>query len=158
MGDAGRRGARATCTAALKLLRPKAVIGVGVCYGMNKNKQELGDVLVSEKLGLIGNTRLNRDDKRVLKSQSIPECDTRLINLFSSVPRWNGIIPGWNGKVPRWIGCEDRKPTVHSGLIISAPELIDNKEYKEELKGWFPTAIGGEMEGKGKKRACGNNV
>ena len=43
-------GARATCTDALKLLRPKAVIGVGVCYGMNKDKQELGDVLVSESI------------------------------------------------------------------------------------------------------------
>ena len=81
----------------------------------------------------------------------MPECDVRLTRLFSSVP-------GWNGKVPRWNGCEDRKPTVHRGLIISGPELTDNKEYKEELKGWYHEAIGGEMEGKGKKRACGNNV
>ena len=54
----------------------------------------------------------------------------------------------WDGRAPR---PEQIKPDVKSGLIISGPELVDNKDRKEQLKKIYPEAVGGEMEGEGKK-------
>ena len=136
VGAGGTGGAQATCTEATSKLKPKAVIAVGVCFGMKKEKQKLADVLVSNKLATYAQIRVNADSSENPRG-SIPQCNPRLVQLFCNV--------GW--KCP----CEDaNKANVYSGLIISGPELIDNKDRLEKLRERYQEALGGEMEGEGK--------
>ena len=83
--------------------------------------------------------RDNPDDSVFSRGVKV-ECNGRLVRLFI-----DGKV-GWKGPCPDQI-----KPDIQSGLIISGPELIDNKDRKEELKKMYPEALGGEMEGEGKK-------
>ena len=137
MGAGGIGGAQATCTEAISKLKPKAVICIGVCFGMKREKQKLADVLVSNKLATYAQIRVNENGSENPRGAT-PECDVRLVQLFSNVHGW---------KCP----CEDEnKANVSSGLIISGPELIDNKERLKKLKNRYPEALGGEMEGEGK--------
>ena len=135
MGAGGTGGAQAACTEAISKLKPQAVIGVGVCFGMKRGQQKLSEVLVSSKLATYGPIRVNPDGSEIPLGVNC-ECDRRLVQLFR-----NG---GW--KCPRE---DENKPNVSSGLIISGPELIDNKVRLEELKSRYPRALGGEMEGEG---------
>ena len=135
MGAGGTGGAQAACTEAISKLKPQAVIGVGVCFGMKRGQQKLSEVLVSSKLATYGPIRVNADGSEIPLGVNC-ECDRRLVQLFR-----NGI---WKG--PRE---DENKPNVSIGLIISGPELIDNKVRLEELKSRYPRALGGEMEGEG---------
>ena len=137
-GASGLTGIQTACLDSIMQLRPKTIICLGVCFGMDKNKQKLGDVLVSTKLGTYGPCRINADGSKICRGVT-SECQARLSNLFV------GGKVGW--KSPSGEEC---KPKVKDGLIISGPELIDCKDRKEELRKLYPNAIGGEMEGEGK--------
>ena len=147
-GTGGKTGIQATLIDALSQLKPKVVIGVGVCYGMEKGKQKCADVIVSRKLATYKECRHNSDGSVYPRGVKI-ECDARLVKLFSNTTGWKGPCP------------EEIKPDIKSGLIISGPELVDNKDRKEKLKKRYPEALGGEMEGEGKKtdndKACRGN-
>ena len=137
-GANGLIGIQVACLRCIMQLRPETFICLGVCFGMDKNKQKLGDVLVSTKLGTYGPCRINAGGSRISRGV-ISECQPRLTNLFV-----DGKV-GWRS--PHGEEC---KPKVKDGLIISGPELIDCKDRKEELRKLYPNAIGGEMEGEGK--------
>ena len=137
-GASGLNGIQITCLDIIMQLSPKTVICLGVCFGMDKNNQNFGDVLVSTKLGTYAPSRINADGSRISRGV-ISECQARLSNLFV------GGKVGWES--PRG---DKYKPKVEGGLIISGPELIDCKDRKEELRKLYPDAIGGEMEGEGK--------
>ena len=143
MGAGGKTGIQTTLNDALSQLKPKVVICVGVCFGMEKGKQEFADVIVSKKLAIYGPCRHNPDDSVFPRGVEI-ECDARLVKLFSNTT-------GWKGPCPAQI-----KPDIKSGLIISGPELVDNKDRKEQVKRQYPEALGGEMEGEGKKTVNDN--
>jgi hypothetical protein len=64
---------------AISALKPFAIINTGIAFGLNPNKQDMGDVLVSEQLLLYeierrGKTRLARGDK--------VSCSTMLLSWF----------------------------------------------------------------------------
>src|SRR5690348_14661309 len=52
MGSGGVGGSQERIRKAVEALSPTAVIMVGVAFGINEKKQEIGDVLVSERLML----------------------------------------------------------------------------------------------------------
>ena len=138
-GAGGKTGTQAILTSALKELKPEAVICVGICFGMNRTKQKCADVLVSKMLSTYAPCRHNRDGSVFSRGVTV-ECNGRLVRLFD-----DGKV-GWKGP------CQEQiRPDIQSGLIISGPELLDNKDRKEELKKMYPEALGGEMEGEGKK-------
>jgi len=60
-----------------------------------------------------------------------PQASTRLLSLVrSSMLDWQG-------------------PPVHIGLLLSGEKLVDNYDFREQLRQLEPEAIGGEMEGAG---------
>ena len=138
-GAGGKTGTQAILTSALKKLKSEAVICVGICFGMNRTKQKCADVLVSKRLSTYAPCRHNPDGSVFSRGVTV-ECNGRLVRLFD-----DGKV-GWKGP------CQEQiRPDIQSGLIISGPELLDNKDRKEELKKMYPEALGGEMEGEGKK-------
>ena len=137
MGSTGPAGIQATLLDAIELLKPGVIVCLGVAFGMNQDKVQLGDVLVATKMALYGKQKVDTEGE-ILRRGSEFDCNARLFRLFDlGKYGWKG--PNNDGNVPK----------VHLGLVLSGPVLINNKDYKEKLRRFYPEALGGEMEGEG---------
>ncbi|EYF04452.1 phosphorylase family protein [Chondromyces apiculatus] len=135
MGSAARRGALLTVKNAFDELKPKAVIAVGIAFGMKKKKQRLGDVLVAETMAPYELAKVESGGS-IQRGQQLP-CGIRLSERFAA------RIDDW--KLERWgvpVG-------VHQGLVLCGEKVINHDKFRDELAASYPTAIGGEMEGAG---------
>ena len=134
MGAGGLGASQQTVQKGIAALRPQAVVMVGIAFGMNEQKQAVGDILVSRQLMLY-------DLQRVGASQIIPRGDRphgsgKLLNYLSSAEL------DWEGAPVRF------------GLLLTGDKLVDDIDYREQLKRLEAEAIGGEMEGAGLYVAC----
>ena len=136
MGAGGLGGAQLTVQKGIAALRPAAVIMVGIAFGVNEQKQAIGDVLVSQQLLLYESQRLG-EGKIILRGDK-PHASTKLINYIESARLY-------------W---KESSITVRMGLILSGEKLVDSLDYREQLRQFAPEAIGGEMEGAGLYVAC----
>lgn len=134
MGAGGPGGALLTIQEGIDRLAPCAVVMVGIAFGIDPQKQRIGDILVSQQIldyemQRVGN---NIDGQPcILPRGPRPEASTWLLDRFKA-----GLFD-WHG------------PKVHFGLILSGAKLIDNESYRNLLLKLEPEAIGGEMEGSG---------
>ena len=122
---------------AVSLMKPKAIICVGVCFGLLEKEQRLGDLLISRKTQRYSQVRVNKDGTLT------PRSDRYLVNrkLFKF---FKDEQSGWHSQL------NGHRVKVYTGTILSVPELIDNVERRLQLKGMYPDAEGGEMEIEGK--------
>jgi nucleoside phosphorylase len=140
MGSGGQGGSSLTLIDAIRDLKPGAVIGVGVAFGVDEESQPIGQLLVSEKLTEYEKTRIGTglDGERiVLHRGAITEASPRLVGRF------------------RDARLADIAVSIKVGEVLSGEKLVDNPEFKSELTDRFPDAIGGEMEGAGIQAAAG---
>lgn len=128
-------------------LHPVAVIMVGIAFGVNKQKQKIGDVLVSDKI-------LPYDSQKVLQQKieykEIPkEVGFQLLNAFRECREWNYYLP------------DSRKAKVFVGAILTGSKLVNNYQFRAQLLNDFAyyKPIGGEMEAQGIYSMCKvNNI
>jgi len=104
--SAGR--AARSVEAALAFWKPKAVFAVGIANGTQPGKQQLGDVLVSERLGEYDLEEVSGAAGDVL------------------VPKFRA------GAVSGWKFCDPPRQ-VHHGLVLSGSELPDSRPDVEAL-------------------------
>lgn len=133
MGSAGPSGSALTVRECLMSLKPSAVVMAGIAFGMDDQKQSISDVLVAERLVLYEHQRVGtRNGRReVLSRGDRVTASSRLLDrMRSSSVDWE-------------------TGNVHFGDVLSGDKLVDNSEYREELRRLAPEAIGGEMEGAG---------
>jgi nucleoside phosphorylase/tetratricopeptide (TPR) repeat protein len=143
MGAGGIDGSQEGVRKGIEALSPSAVIMVGIAFGINEQKQSMGDVLVSERLILYDLQRVGTDKEGNLKVNlrgDRPHASTWLINRL----RMASLT--WDESMPR----------VRFGLILSGDKLADNIDFRGQLLEFEPEAIGGEMEGEGLYVACQN--
>jgi radical SAM protein with 4Fe4S-binding SPASM domain len=133
MGSSGLGGSQETVRKGIEALKPNSVIMIGIAFGINEHKQAIGDILVSQQLWLYD---LQRVGKEIIPRGDKPHASTRLINLFQSADLY------WD------------EAKVRFGLILTGAKLVDNMDYRDQLKQFEPEAIGGEMEGAGLYVAC----
>ena len=136
MGSTTRGGSSAAIPEAIKETTPQYVILVGIAFGMDRKKQGLGDILVSNKLALYEMRRIGTDKKG--EDVEINRGDTA-----AASERILGKFKAWSS-ANHWQGAP-----VHPGLMLSGEKLIDNPKFKEKLQIEYPEAIGGEMEAAG---------
>jgi nucleoside phosphorylase len=123
-----------TVSDSIKELSPSAVIMVGTAFGVDSKMQRIGDILISER---IFDYELQRVSTGVEGEQVIiprgdrPSASPRLLNRFRS-----GEL-SWDG------------PKVWFGPILSGNKIVDNLDFREQLRKLEPGAIGGDMEGAG---------
>ncbi len=129
MGSGGPGASQQTVDKALRDVRPRAVVAVGVAFGVNAKKQVIGDILVSRQLWLYD---LQRVGKEIRPRGDKPHGSTRLINFFDGTSQTT------------WAGAR-----VRSGVLLTGEKLIDNVDYRAQLLQFESEAIGGEMEGAG---------
>ncbi len=134
MGAGGPGGSQQTVQKGITALRPSAVIMVGIAFGLNEQKQAIGDVLVAKQLWLYDLRRIGKD--QIIPRGDKPHASTKLINRFQ-----NAYL--------HWKGAK-----VHFGLVLTGAALVDNVDYRDQLKQFELEAIGGEMEGEGLYVVC----
>ena len=134
MGTVGPGASQQVVQKGITALRPSAVILVGIAFGVNEQEQCIGDVLVSRQLWLYDLQRMGID--KIIPRGDKPHASTRLIDYFRNADL-------------HW-----KEPKVRFGLILTGEKLVDNVDYREQLKAFEPEAIGGEMEGAGLYVAC----
>ena len=142
MGAMGRDSSINTVSEAISKWDPHAIIMVGIAFGVDKLKQQIGDVLVSQSIINYENVRVSKIESHYRSNR--PECGKMLLNRFQNMREWKFKLD--NGDLAR----------KHIGLLLSGEKLIDNDAYKDSLISNLPNAIGGEMEGYGVYSASSN--
>lgn len=138
MGSAGVGASQQAVDKGIAALSPVAVIMVGIAFGMNDKKQAVGDVLVTESLRLYELQRVGEHGgaPRIVLRGDRPHASPWLINHF------RGAELTWNGSKLRF------------GSMLTGEKLIDDLDFREQLRALEPEAVGGEMEGSGLYVAC----
>ena len=112
-------------------LRPKAVISVGACTGLNPNKTKLGDVIVSTKLTTYQG-----------RSTSFKSCVSR---RFLDIIKDSSC--GWEAPLKDPAAQEIQ---VHcDGEFLSGPEEVSAEWRRQQLAELHPDAVAVETEGEG---------
>ena len=136
MGAGGLGAAQQMVDKGIASLSPTAVIMVGIAFGVDDKKQTMGDILVSQQFMLYDLQRVGTgtDGKvRIGPRGDRPHASARLLDrLRSADEEWS-----------------DEKAKVHFGLVLSGEKLVDNFDFREQIRRLEPEAIGGEMEGAG---------
>ncbi len=134
MGAAGLGGAIQTVHKGIDALQPDAVIMLGIAFGVDQAWQKIGDILISENLRPYELQRVG--EKQIIPRGDRPHSSIWLLNLLKSADL-------------RWAGAK-----VHFGVVLTGEKLVDNIDFREQLRVFEPEAIGGEMEGAGLYAAC----
>ena len=135
MGAGGIGASQQRTREAIEHWQPKAVIALGIAFGLDETKQAIGDVLVSTQIQDYDLGRQNEDGTLTPRGDKPSSADilcNRIRQINTSEIR---LTKDW--------------PKVRFGLILSGQKLVDNLDYRESLKALFTEAIGGEMEGVG---------
>lgn len=143
MGAGGVGGSQENVRKGIEALSPSAVIMVGIAFGINEQKQAIGDVLVSERLMLYDLQRVGTDKQghlEIIPRDDRPHGSPWLINRLQMAN----------------LSWDKSKAKIRFGLILSGNKLVDNIDFREQLLKFEPEAIGGEMEGAGLYVACQN--
>jgi len=135
MGSQQRSGSALTLLDAIDLTGPKAVIIIGIAFGIDRSKQRLGDVLVATSIEQYEHQKINARSP-IQRGQTLP-CGVVLAERF----RTRG--EDWTMKRLTSV------VTTHHGPVLSGEKLINNREFRDRLVEQYPMAIGGEMEGAG---------
>ena len=107
------------------------VVAVGVCFGINRDKQRLGDVVISSIICDFVCKREGTPESGIYPRGPQDRVEDKILNIFR---------PPYDFKMPH-------NNNVRTGPVISQPDLIDNATVKASLVKERPDAIGGEMEG-----------
>lgn len=119
----------------------KAVIMIGICFGIDDSKQHIGDVVISSSISNYETRRIGKD-KELARGETY-HSDRCLLNAFNNLKRsWENI--GSDGNIKELI----------IGEYVSGEKLVDNIEFRTKLLSEKPEAKAGEMEGNGLVAAC----
>ena len=134
MGAGGGGGSLLTIDTAIRNLSPRAVIMLGVAFGLKPEMHHIGDVLVASKLMLYDLQRIGTasDGSYVVRPRG-----ERVAPSAALLGRCHAGRDSW------------RSAPVRVGLILSGEKLVDHINFREQLRQLEPEAIGGEMEGAG---------
>jgi nucleoside phosphorylase len=135
MGSGSLGAMQQTVDKAIRALDPSAVIAVGIAFGADKGKQNIGEVLVSKQLRPY---ELQRTGEQIILRDDKPHATARLINhfeLFAQTEKWTVA-------------------KVRSGVMLSGEKLVDDVNYRDQLLELENEAVGGEMEGAGLYVSC----
>lgn len=134
MGAPGAGGATLVAYAGIKSLSPRAIIMVGIAFGLQPGKQQIGDILISRQLMGYQVQKVDTDSagrEQIFIRGDRPQASHSLLSFFRA-----GALD--------WYG-----PKVSFGLILTGDTLVNNMNFRDRLLQLEPEAIGGEMEGQG---------
>lgn len=140
VGSGGSAGSTATVQDTIHDLRPRAVIAVGIAFGISADKTPLGTVLVATQVLDYETQKRQRSEagaevKVIPRGDKIPSSAMLLSRLRAT--HMAGIL-------------QSLGTSVEEGLLLSGAKLIDDIQFRDQLVlDLAPEAIGGEMEATG---------
>ena len=135
MGSQDRQGAALTVFDAIARVKPKAVLILGIAFGVDPAKQRLGDVLVADS---VIPYELQKRGPETAVDRGIP------------LTAGGTLSERFRSRASDWVFRRyDGRARILSGPVLSGEKLVNNREFRDELLAAFPTAVGGEMEGIG---------
>lgn len=148
MGGGGRSGSAQTTADAINELQPKAVLLLGIAFGVDRKSQRLGDVIVADSIYSYDLQKISGEFTLSRGSQT--KCGIVLSERFRA------YIPDWEPRYGKSILLVSARPVkVFQGLMLSGEKLINNKKFRDDLLDLFQgrdksaSPYGGEMEGAG---------
>jgi len=135
MGSVLPGASSSTVEEAIAQWNVKAVVMVGIAFGIAPKKQRIGDVLISKTIIPYEIKRIGA--KANVPRGPIPPCGSVLLNRFTNCTDWSFELP------------RKQKSRIMPAQMLSGESLIDNREHLHRLHKTFPQADGGEMEGAG---------
>lgn len=121
---------------AIAAWQPAAVIGVGIAFGVDKENQYIGDVLVSEAIQGYEFARVNPGGDLALRDIPRPASEWLVQRVLTCDHQQRHAVTQW--------------PTVRPGVLLSGNKLVDDQDYRDSLIRLVPQkVVGGEMEGVG---------
>ena len=124
---------------AVSYLKPKAVICVGFCGGLNPAKAKLGDVVISAKISTYAHKEVTSDGEEHRGVRA------NVSRHMGDLIRYAAV--GWKAPLK---SPGTREVKVHcNGEILSGPELVNCDVRREKLREKYETAIAIDMEGEG---------
>lgn len=142
MGSISPTSSIMTVSTALSVLKSKIVIMVGIAFGMDEAKQNIGDVIVSETVIPYNIKRIGKKD--TINRGKEGQASQILLNRIKNIRTWEFLLKN------------DETANLIFTRMLSGEELVDNCEYRNELQTSYPDSLGGEMEGVGVYSACAN--
>ena len=117
----------------------KAIIAVGVAYGMSREKCKFGDVLVSQSIEDMSTVKFK--DGTIIERGRKHRVKPNLQKIFCKQTQT------FLEKKKFTCTKEGREPKIIPGTIVSMSWLVDDKPTKMKILKNSLEAIGGEMEG-----------
>ena len=136
----GPGGALVSVKNAASVLRPKAVISVGTCSGLNPAKSKLGDVVVSAKLATYTSKVVTSNQEQSTGMRSY--VSKRFLDVIKN------CADGWQAPLKDLVEAEQ----VHvytDAEFLSGPEQIRAEWRRDQLADSNPQAMAIESEGEG---------
>ena len=135
----GPGGALVSVKNAASVLRPKAVISVGTCSGLNPAKSKLGDVVVSAKLATYASKVVTSNQEQSTGMRSY--VSKRFLNVIKN------CTDGWQAPLQ---DPEAQHVQVYTDAeFLSGPEEVRAVWRRDQLAETNPQAIAIENEGEG---------
>ena len=136
----GPSGALVSVKNAASVLRPKAVISVGTCSGLNPAKSKLGDVVVSAKLATYASKVVTSNQEQSTGMRSY--VSKRFLNVIKN------CADGW--QAPLKDLAEAQQVQVYTDAeFLSGPEQVTAEWRRDQLAETNPQAMAIENEGEG---------
>jgi nucleoside phosphorylase len=143
MGSTGRNASSIKVYNAISLLNLKAIIMMGIAFGVDSKKQKVGDILISKELYSYENAKVEQG-KINFRGETYNSGNT-LWNVFSN----------YASELNR----NSTELKAITGDILSGEKVIDDETFRDILVNIKSTVIGGEMEGAGLFAvSCNRNV
>ena len=143
-----KEGAGNALDGALKRFTPKLVVSLGVAFGINPERQHVGDVLVSKYICAYDAKNKRTDGSFALSKDAFFESDSRLMGGWMS-PLSCEAFPTDDSRVSFHWYCDT---ILSGGTVLSDVEERDMLAGEVKSKGY--DVIGGEMEGNGVYYEC----
>ena len=140
--EQGGLDALTTAQEIMTKFKPNYVIAIGICFGMDRSKLYLGDVIVSRKIVDLSNFR--KEPGNVKGRKFDIQVGLKLSKIFSDATH--------DFKKKHFDEENAKEVKVHPGPIVTSPVLVDDKQFKKELmsiRPQDPDLLAGEMEGAG---------
>ena len=135
----GPGGALVSVKNAASVLRPKAVISVGTCSGLNPAKSKLGDVVVSAKLATYASKVVTSNQEQSTGMRSY--VSKRFLDVIKN------CADGWQAPLKN---PEAQQVQVYTDAeVLSGPEQVRAEWRRDQLAETNPQAMAIENEGEG---------
>lgn len=142
-GSLGADASQSAISRAIRNFNIKLVILVGICFGIENQKFNFNDVLVSGNIVDYNHAAI-KGNQFEWRGHKIPAGRLLLSAISNFATDWDYSVNGHQVKY-------------EIGDILSGEKLIKSTNTKDTLYALFPRSIGGEMEAAGAIEACREN-